>query len=240
MAAASDVASALASVSARLTAASARAGRATPPRLVAVSKTKPTAALAAAYAAGQRVFGENYVQELLDKAPAMPADVAWHFIGHLQSNKAKALVAGVPNLACVETVDSVKLADKLNDAAAAAGRGTPLAVLVQVNTSGEASKHGVAPADAPALAAHIATSCPGLAVKGLMTIGQPDYTSRPENFTCLAATRDAVAAALAIPPSTLELSMGMSGDFEAAAEMGSTSVRVGSSIFGAREYPPPA
>ena len=237
LAAASDVAAALASISARLAAASARAGRAAPPRLVAVSKTKPLPALAAAYAAGQRVFGENYVQELLDKAPQMPADVSWHFIGHLQTNKAKALVAGVPNLACVETVDSAKLADKLQQAAVAAGRAEALGVLVQVNTSGEESKHGVAPSDAPALATHIAASCPALTVRGLMTIGMPDYTTRPENFLCLASVRDAVASALAVPPSTLELSMGMSGDFEAAAEMGSTSVRVGSSIFGAREYP---
>jgi pyridoxal phosphate enzyme (YggS family) len=153
---------------------------------------------------------------------------------------------GVPNLACVEAVDSPKLASKLDAAVAAAltaglrpAAAGPLAVMVQVNTSGEVSKHGVAPADAPALALHVASACPCLRLAGLMTIGQPDYTSRPENFACLADTRAAIVAALAgngasITP-LLELSMGMSGDFEAAIGMGSTNVRVGSTIFGARE-----
>jgi pyridoxal phosphate enzyme (YggS family) len=224
-------------VLARVEAAAARVSRPRP-RLVAVSKTKPAATVAEAYAAGQRDFGENYVQELLDKAPALPADVRWHFIGHLQSNKARVLVEGVPGLAMVETVDSEKLASRLNAAAAGAGR-PPLAVLVQVNTSGEASKHGVAPADAPALAAHVAARCTHLRLAGLMTIGQPDYTSRPENFECLAACRRAVAAATGFPEAELELSMGMSGDFEAAIVMGATNVRVGSTIFGARLNPPP-
>lgn len=205
--------------------------------LLAVTKTIPPERVDAALAAGITVFGENKVQEAKAKIPLVSSRAHWHFIGHLQTNKAKALVAGVPNLACVETVDSAKLADKLQQAAVAAGRAEALGVLVQVNTSGEESKHGVAPSDAPALATHIAASCPALTVRGLMTIGMPDYTTRPENFLCLASVRDAVASALAVPPSTLELSMGMSGDFEAAAEMGSTSVRVGSSIFGAREYP---
>ena len=148
----------------------------------------------------------------------------------------------------METVDSPKLASKLDaavGAALAAGArpptAGPLAVMVQVNTSGEASKHGVSPTDAPALASHVATTCPYLRLAGLMTIGQPDYTSRPENFDCLAATRTAVVAALVAagggpPAGPLELSMGMSGDFEAAIAMGSTNVRVGSTIFGAREY----
>ena len=157
---------------------------------------------------------------------------------------------GVPNLACVETVDSPKLASKLDAAVGAAlstglrpAAAVPLAVMVQVNTSGEESKHGVPPSAAPGLAAHVASTCPYLRLAGLMTIGQPDYTSRPENFDCLTRTRDAVAAALeeggrgGSPSSTpLELSMGMSGDFEAAIAMGSTNVRVGSTIFGAREY----
>jgi uncharacterized pyridoxal phosphate-containing UPF0001 family protein len=119
--------------------------------------------------------------------------------------------------------------------------------MVQVNTSGEASKHGVSPSDAPALALHVASACPSLRLSGLMTIGQPDYTSRPENFACLVETRAAIAQALggvsgvgasgvSPPSSPLELSMGMSGDFEAAIAMGSTNVRVGSTIFGAREY----
>ena len=202
-------------------------------------------------------------QELLDKAPALPADVRWRFIGHLQSNKAKALCAGVRNLAAVETVDSAKLATLLDAAwapQAAAQGARRLDVFVQVNTSGEESKHGVEPGDAPALAAHVATACPHLRFSGLMTIGQPDYTSRPENFAALTACREQarplpadsaraaapdepfprpqtqVCAALGVAPEAVELSMGMSGDFEAAIEMGSTNVRVGSTIFGARDY----
>ena len=101
---------------------------------MAVSKTKPVALLQEAYDAGQRSFGENYVQELVDKAPQMPADVSWRFIGKLQSNKAKALVQGVPSLAVVETVDTVKLADKLQNAVAALDppRPDPLGIMVQV------------------------------------------------------------------------------------------------------------
>lgn len=117
----------------------------------------------------------------------------WRFIGHLQSNKAKALCAGAPNLVAVETVDSVKLATLLDAAWApqsAAQAARRLDVFVQVNTSGEETKYGVEPADAPALARHVATACPHLRFSGLMTIGQPDYTSRPENFTCLVKCRD--------------------------------------------------
>ena len=136
----------------------------------------------------------------------------------------------------VETVDTEKLASKLNAAVEALGRG-PLCVLVQVNTSGEESKFGVEPgAGVVSLATYIATSCPHLRIAGLMTIGMLDYSSRPENFVCLAACRRDVAEALGVKEESLELSMGMSGDFEAAIEMGSTNVRVGSTIFGAREY----
>ena len=109
-------------------------------------------------------------------------------------------------------------------------------MLVQVNTSGEESKHGVEPSAAAVLAQEIKEKCPNLKVAGLMTIGQPDYSSRPENFVCLAQVRAEVAKALGCEPSELELSMGMSGDYEAAIRMGSTNVRVGSTIFGARNY----
>jgi len=105
-----------------------------------------------------------------------------------------------------------------------------------VNTSGEESKFGVEPGAVVELAQHVAQQCPHLRLAGLMTIGQPDYTSRPENFECLSRCRDEVAMALGLAPGDLELSMGMSGDFERAIEMGSTNVRVGSTIFGAREY----
>eukprot|EP01012_Entosiphon_sulcatum_P038064 TRINITY_DN4913_c0_g1_i1.p1 TRINITY_DN4913_c0_g1~~TRINITY_DN4913_c0_g1_i1.p1 ORF type:complete len:263 (+),score=48.73 TRINITY_DN4913_c0_g1_i1:121-909(+) len=205
------------------------------PRLVAVSKLKDAAHVQAAYDVGQRVFGENYVQELVDKAAQLPRDIQWHFIGHLQSNKAKSLVCEVPNLACVETVDSDRLAAKLNEAAEAANRESPLNVMLQVNTSGEDTKSGVNPGDEVALGKFVQEKCPHLRCVGLMTIGMPDYTSTPANFRCLAECRVRLAEALGVAEDTLELSMGMSADFEQAIEMGSTNVRVGSTIFGARQ-----
>mmetsp|Transcript_29917 Transcript_29917/g.48122 ORF Transcript_29917/g.48122 Transcript_29917/m.48122 type:complete len:246 (-) Transcript_29917:331-1068(-) len=225
----------LVEVAARVAAAGAKASKAVTPRLVAVSKTKPVEQLMECYGAGHRSFGENYVQEILEKSPVMPADVQWHFIGHLQSNKAKSLVQGVPSLFMVETVDSVKLANKLNTAVGEAAR-LPLNVMVQVNTSGEETKFGVNPEDCLSLARHIVTDCAHLHFSGLMTIGMPDYTSRPENFTCLSKCRDEVCEALTLDVSTVELSMGMSGDYESAIQMGSDNVRVGSTIFGARDY----
>jgi pyridoxal phosphate enzyme (YggS family) len=230
-------------VLARVAAAAAAVG-APSVRLVAVSKTKPAAALAAAYGVGCRDFGENYIQELCAKAPLLPAEVRWRMIGHVQSNKARELVAAVPNLAVVETVDSAKLADKLEAACAAndaARGGRRLEVLLQVNTSGEESKSGLTP-HGPAvedLALHIRDQCPHLEFRGLMTIGMPDFTSRPENFECLNAVRARVATRLGVAATTLELSMGMSGDFENAIAMGSTNVRVGTTIFGARSYGAP-
>lgn len=239
-----DVASvpeSLAAVRARVDAAVAQrpaAAGSGPVRLVAVSKTKPAAAVAAAYATGHRHFGENYVQEILTKCTELPSDVQWHFIGHLQSNKARALTKGVPSLACVETVDSAKLARLLNAGAAEAERAVRLRVMVQVNTSGEASKAGVAPSDCVAVCRAVAEECPALELAGLMTIGAPDYSGcRTEDFECLRRCRSEVAEALGVEIAALELSMGMSGDFERAILEGSTSVRVGSSIFGARSYP---
>ena len=170
----------------------------------------------------------------------MPADTAWRFIGKLQSNKAKTLVKGVPGLVAVETLTSSKLADKLQAAAAALEppRAAPLDVFVQVDTSPwEGTKNGVGADEAPDLAAHVQANCPALRMAGLMTIGAPGDASC---FDSLRSCRDAVAARLDVPPESLELSMGMSGDFEAATLAGSTSVRVGSSIFGARAYPPKA
>ena len=232
------------------------------PRLVAVSKTKPAAAVLAAYACGARHFGENYVVEIVAKAPECPADVKWHFIGSLQSNKAKQLVAGVPSLWAVESVDTVKLAGLLEKAAAAAGRppnsdsppsahlldddvttttvppsAQPLRVYIQVNTSGEPQKGGVEPGAAAALASYIVQSCPHLRLAGLMTIGKLGDVA-DVYFSRLSAERDAVRVALGPPydaPDALELSMGMSADFQAAIKGGSSSVRVGSAIFGTRE-----
>ncbi|OMO76910.1 Plant peroxidase [Corchorus capsularis] len=209
-------AAALRSVLQRVQQAAERAGRQSQRiRVVAVSKTKPVSLLRQVYDAGHRCFGENYVQELVEKAPQLPDDIEWHFIGNLQSNKVKPLVAAVPNLAMVETVDDEKIANHLNRAVGNLGR-KPLKVLVQVNTSGEESKSGVEPSGCVELARHVALSCPNLEFCGLMTIGMPDYTSTPENFKTLANCRSEVCKALGIPEEQCELSMGMSGDFELA------------------------
>eukprot|EP00744_Colponema_vietnamica_P011543 GILI01016237.1.p1 GENE.GILI01016237.1~~GILI01016237.1.p1 ORF type:complete len:292 (+),score=77.82 GILI01016237.1:91-966(+) len=209
--------------------------------LVAVSKTHPAPVLQAVYDAGCRVFGENYTYEIIEKAPQLPQDIDWHFIGHLQSNKTKELLTAVPSLAVIETVDSEKLAKKLNEGVKQYRvNARPLGVMVQVNTSGEESKSGLEPGSASTeLAAFIVKSCPNLIFRGFMTIGMPDYTSRPENFECLRKVRDEAAAAIGLDPAALELSMGMSGDFVNAVAMGSTNVRVGTGIFGKRNYPIP-
>ncbi|TPX77113.1 alanine racemase [Chytriomyces confervae] len=251
----SAIAANLAECRARVAAAATAAARAPEQvRLVAVSKTKPVEDLMVAYNEGQRHFGENLahtstlyrlhpplpllyrmsqVQELVDKAAQMPSDIQWHFIGTLQSNKCK-LVAVIPNLFAVETVDGIKKADTLHKALVQAQRATPLNVFVQLNTSGEESKGGILPTETLQVATHILEKCPTLKLAGLMTIGSPgrDATGGPNpDFKCLSDCRDLIKAAHGID---LELSMGMSDDFEHAIEMGSTNVRVGSVIFGAR------
>ncbi|KAJ0984422.1 hypothetical protein J5N97_002778 [Dioscorea zingiberensis] len=234
---AGDAVMAFRSVLARVQQAAERSGRAAEQvRLVAVSKTKPVSLIHQVYEAGHRCFGENYVQEIIDKAPQLPADIEWHYIGHLQSNKVKSLLAGVPSLDMVESVDDQKIANRLDHVVASLGR-KPLKVLVQVNTSGEESKSGVEPSGCVELAKHVKQDCPNLIFSGLMTIGMLDYTSTPENFKTLSNCRTEVCEALGIPEEQCELSMGMSNDFEQAIEMGSTNVRIGSTIFGAREYP---
>lgn len=232
--AAANIIAALGGVQTRLEKLAKELELAEAPRLVAVSKTKPVEQLKVVYDAGQRDFGENYAQELIEKAALMPDDVRWHFIGHLQSNKAKSLVQKVPGLTCVETVDSVKLARKLDAACDAAGRTTPLDVMLQINTSGEDSKSGLTPGDdVVALAQQVRDDMPRLRLAGLMTIGAPGDSSA---FDVLVQCREQVAAKLGQSIEDFELSMGMSGDFEDAVRHGSTSVRVGSTIFGARDY----
>ncbi|KAF6173253.1 hypothetical protein GIB67_026948 [Kingdonia uniflora] len=204
-------------------------------RVIAVSKTKPVSLIRDVYDAGHRCFGENYVQEFVEKAPQLPGDIEWHFIGHLQSNKAKSLLAAVPNLSMVESVDDEKISNYLDRAVASLGR-KPLKVLVQVNTSGEESKYGVDPSGCVELVKHVKLSCPNLEFSGLMTIGMLDYSSTPENFRMLSNCRSEVCKALEMPENQCELSMGMSADFQQAIEMGSTNVRIGSTIFGPRDY----
>lgn len=218
------IAARLAEVRGRIAAAAERAGRsAEGVTLLAVSKTKSEAAIREAYAAGQRDFGENYAQELAEKAVELAdlADIRWHFIGHLQSNKAK-LVAPVAHL--VHAVDSASLAQALAKRAPA-----PLRVLVEVNVGGEAEKHGVAPdAVGPVLDAIAAE--PNLVLGGLMTMPPHDLDAARRAFEALVALRDRHGGSARLP----ELSMGMSDDLEVAIACGATLVRVGTAIFGAR------
>jgi len=214
------------------------------PRLVAVTKTKPLSMVQEAYRSGQIHFGENYVNELLEKGhdPSMSTecpDIRWHFIGHLQGNKVRK-VTGVPNLFMIETIESVKLAMSVNKAWKANGYSTKLKVMVQVNTSGEENKHGCKPDQTCELVEFVRKECDFLEFAGLMTIGAFDhsYADGPNpDFEVLLKCRDAVCEKFSLTKEDVELSMGMSNDFEHAIEVGSTNVRVGSTIFGARAYP---
>jgi pyridoxal phosphate enzyme (YggS family) len=199
-------------------------------RLLAVSKTFPAADVRAVHALGQRAFGENYVQEALAKQAAL-ADVAgleWHLIGPLQANKARAAALAFD---WVESVDRPRIAERLSAARAASA--TPLDVLVQVNVSGEATKSGIAPAEALALARYVAT-LPHLRFRGIMGIPEPtgDIERLREQFRALRACFDACKAS---GPGADTLSMGMSADLELAIAEGATEVRVGTAIFGARD-----
>ena len=210
------------------------------PRLVAVSKTKQPELVLEAYRGGQRHFGENYVQELLDKANHSLLvgleDIRWHFIGHLQRNKCNNLTS-VPHLWCVETVDSQRLATNLDASWRKRNSKEKLKVFVQVNTSYEESKHGCHPDKASETVKHICENCEALDFQGLMTIGKigHDYSSGPNpDFDCLVGTRRTVCKELGLREEQVELSMGMSADYEQAILAGSTNIRVGSTIFGAR------
>jgi pyridoxal phosphate enzyme (YggS family) len=236
----------LSHVTSRITSASAH--RTTSPvRLILVSKLKPASDILALHTSETKPthFGENYVQELTEKAELLPRSIKWHFIGGLQSNKAKNL-AQIPNLWCVSSVDSVKKANALENGRKAlleqdGGEGAEkLRVMVQVNTSGEESKSGVEPKDAQELCKHIRDSCPHLQLSGLMTIGAiaRSQETTPENenedFETLRRVRDEVAEGLGVQKEELELSMGMSADYEGAIQQGSDEVRIGSTIFGER------
>lgn len=199
-------------------------------RLLAVSKAKPAADIRTLAQAGQRAFGENYLQEAAAKMDAL-ADLAleWHFIGHLQSNKCGEVAR---RFDWVQSVDRPRLVALLS---AARAPGRPLNVLLQVNIDDEASKSGCAPADLPALAAAVA-SAPGLRLRGLMAIPAPaqDPARRRAAF---ADMRGLFEALRRDHPDVDTLSMGMSEDFELAIAEGATMVRVGTALFGAR---PPA
>ncbi|KAG9192868.1 hypothetical protein G6011_11602 [Alternaria panax] len=225
-------------------------------RLIAVSKLKPANDILALHQppsstsssfTAQSHFGENYVQELLEKSKILPRSIQWHMIGGLQSNKCKQLAEQIPNLWCVSSVDSEKKANELEKGRKALVEKDgdkveeeKLRIKVQVNTSGEESKSGVEPSDTLSLCRHIVDKCPHLQLSGLMTIGaiarSKETTTENENedFVTLKGVRDQVVKELGWEEGQLELSMGMSADFEGAVRMGSDEVRVGSQIFGER------
>lgn len=205
-------------------------------QLLAVSKTKPTEAILEAARAGQLAFGENYVQEGAEKVayfnqhhPELALE--WHFIGPIQSNKSRHVAE---NFAWVHTVDRAKIAQRLNDQRPAGS--PPIQVLMQVNTSGEMSKSGLNQSEIFALA-ELISSLPNLTLRGLMSIpaNVSDYASQLAAFQQLAELQKTLIHRY--PDQQLDtLSMGMSGDMEAAIEAGSTMVRIGTAIFGARDY----
>ncbi len=213
----------------RMAAACARAGRRPDDvQLIAISKTYGPDRVREAAACGLRIFGENKVQEAEAKVPECPGQLSWHLVGHLQSNKAARAVALFDQ---IHSVDSLKLLQRLEAAAAAEGQRLP--VLLEVNVSGEASKFGLPPAAVPELLAH-APELDLVQIAGLMTM--PPLTPDPERarhfFRRLRELRDEWSGASGLP--LAELSMGMSHDFEVAIEEGATWIRVGTALFGER------
>ena len=204
--------------------------------LMAVSKMHPAEAILEAYAAGLRLFGENRVQEFAEKSPALThlTDASFHLIGPLQSNKA---ARATELFHAIDSVDSLKIATRLNTAASALGKKLP--ILIEIKLSHEDSKHGIAPAELPALLAALAP-LESLIPAGLMTVPPvPDAaedhgeSARPY-FRQLRELRD---QSLTTCPTLTQLSIGMSGDFAVAIEEGSTCIRVGTALFGKRIYP---
>ncbi|QGG11081.1 YggS family pyridoxal phosphate-dependent enzyme [Enterobacter cancerogenus] len=229
-----DIAHNLAQVRDKISAAATRCSRASEEiTLLAVSKTKPASALAEAIAAGQRAFGENYVQEGVDKICHFrdqgQDDLQWHFIGPLQSNKSR-LVA--EHFDWCHTIDRLKIAARLNDQRPV--EMTPLNVLIQINISDENSKSGIALSELDALAAEVA-ALPHLTLRGLMAIPAPE-SSYERQFAVARQMAVAFEALKARHTTVDTLSLGMSDDMEAAIAAGSTMVRIGTAIFGARDY----
>jgi len=235
-----DIEARLAVVRERIERARDRAGRRDPVTLVAVSKTAPLTAVVAACRAGHRDFGENRVQDALPRVGALPALLAaaglppeatprWHFIGHLQANKARRAIG---SFALLHAVDDLTLAGRLDQAAAAAGHRQ--AVLLEVNVAREPQKAGVAPEAAGESAARLAESCPHLELQGLMTMARcgAGEAELRATFGALRGLAEAARSATRLPLPAL--SMGMSDDYGIAVEEGATLVRVGTAIFGPR------
>ena len=217
------------SIQQRIHAACARAARdPVAVTLLAVTKTQPPETVKAAVEAGQRLFGENKVQEAKAKIPTCPGKARWHFIGHLQSNKCR---DAVELFEMIESVNSLALAQELNKRAEAAAKQLP--ILLEVNVAGEASKFGYLPERMLAELEAI-NALPRLEIHGLMAI--PPYTPVPEkarpHFQKLRELKERAEAVLGAP--LPHLSMGMSGDFEVAIEEGATIVRIGTALFGER------
>ena len=228
----SSIAERLSEIRGRMAAAASSAGRdPASVRLVAVSKTFPIEAVREAFDAGQRDFGENRVQEALQKLErSADLSIRWHLLGHLQTNKAR---KAAPAFAVIQSVDSVELIQKLDLAAEDTGH-TP-ELLIQVDLAGEATKFGATPAEVPRLF-EAAAACRAARIVGLMTL--PPVPDTPDDarpwFRKLRDLRDEWQAS-GVPATMLrELSMGMSGDFEVAIHEGATMVRVGTAIFGSR------
>lgn len=202
------------------------------PRIVAVSKLKPASMIKELYDAGHRHFGENYVQELRQKASELPKDIEWHFIGHLQTNKCKEILK-IPNIAMIETVDSEKLANELNKRLP--DNYQQLKIMIQVNTTQEQQKSGISTNEVIPLIENIIKNNKKLKIVGLMTIGKFGDPS-PEYFKTLVECKKQVIKKFDkyFDEDTFELSMGMSADYELATQFGSTNLRIGSTIFGAR------
>ncbi|ORT52097.1 hypothetical protein ST37_03585 [Vibrio sp. qd031] len=203
-------------------------------QLLAVSKTKPIEAIEQAIEAGQRCFGENYVQEGVDKIQYFnehytEKNLDWHFIGPIQSNKTKLIAE---NFDWVHSIDREKIAKRLSDQRPS--EMAPLNVLIQVNTSGEQSKSGIDPKEVLKLAQYI-DALPNLKLRGLMSI-PANVTQYSEQLAAFNALKDLKISLESTINSIDTLSMGMSGDMQAAVEAGSTMVRIGTAIFGARDY----
>lgn len=213
-------------------AACARAGRSRDEvTLIAVSKTKPLEMLMDAYDAGARDFGENKVQELLEKIPAMPQDVRWHMIGHLQRNKVRSIVGKVY---MIHSVDSLRLAEEISREAVR--QQVTVRILLEVNVAGEESKFGTTVQEALSLAEN-AAKLPGIQIEGLMTIAP--YVEDPEEnrifFQKLKHLSVDINSKNIDNVNMNVLSMGMTGDYSTAVEEGATCVRIGTGIFGYRD-----
>ena len=200
-------------------------------RLLAVSKTKPVSAIEEAIQAGQKAFGENYVQEGMEKIAYFnqQADLEWHFIGPLQSNKTKLVAA---HFDWIQTVDRLKIAQRLSEQRPADK--APLNVLIQINISDEASKSGIAPEEMLPLAKEIAL-LPNLKLRGLMAIPKPEHEPAQQKIA-LGKMQQLFNRLQTEFEGIDTLSMGMSDDMAAAIECGSTMVRIGTAVFGARDY----